>query len=187
MTPMLKVDRYQLSQALKNLSKFAKPKQQTEAIVAFDGDAMTIDLAGMTVRASAEGTWSGEARVNVWFLLGIATGLPPGETLSISVEDGKLRISGSSTGFSAPCTWQEAGSNVIRLPMNPTFPMVLALRLSRTESEIARSGLKETVEAAEKRRDRLIAQAAMVLEPLGVRPADLRRVVDEAIARDELH
>ena len=181
---MLKVDRLQLSQALKNMAKFAKPKQQTEAIVSFDGASMTIDAGGMTFGVAAEGSWAGQARVNVWFFLGLAKGLPAGETLTVAVDDGKLRVAGSSTGFSAPCVWQERESNVIRLPMNPTFPTLLALRLNYTDEEIARSGLAETVREAEKRRDRLVAQAAAILEPLGVQSLDLRRVVDEAIARD---
>lgn len=185
MVPVLRVDRLELLRALKNLAKLASPKQQAEAIVSLDGSAVVIELAGMTVRAGAEGTWPGQARVNARFLLGLARGLPPGDILSLTVEEGKLQIAGSSTAYSAPCVWQAAGGNVIRLPVNPTLSTILALRLRHTDDEIAGSGLTETVRLAEKRCDTLVAQASTILEPLGVRPADLRQLVDECLLREE--
>lgn len=64
-------------------------------------------------------------------------------------------------------------------------PLAAALQLGQrhTQDELAAAGLREEVAAAEERRDALLAEAAVLMAPLGVGREELRRLVDRALSR----
>jgi hypothetical protein len=181
MGPALKVKRDEFQQALRFVSKVAKGTTRAEAIISFDGGSLELDLGGVTARASAQGEWPGPARVNAQFLLGLLKTLPDGDPLTVSAEDDRVHVCGSRTRYSAKCTWQDAEGDLIKLELNPSLVRILCLRIAHADEDITRSGLTRILEEAEARRDTLIARAADALVPLGIRPGDVRRLVDDRL------
>lgn len=175
--PFLQVNCIELAQALKILRKFIKFNSREEAIISFEDGTLMIGAVGMRVTASAKGIWPGQARVASSYILHIAKSLPATDPLPLRVEEGRMHIA----NYSVPCIWQDVGTNVIQLPMDPPLATVLGVRLRYTDDEIAQSGLTEVVRVAEERRDALIAKAVNILSVLGIQPVDLRRIIDERL------
>jgi hypothetical protein len=69
------------------------------------------------------------------------------------------------------------------LPIDASLPLLLGLRLKHTDEEIFQSGHSNPVGEAEQKRKMLITKAANALEPLGVKRADIEKLVDEAVKR----
>lgn len=181
MIPFLEVNRAELAEGLKSLRKFIKPTSPAEAVISFQDDRLRIDLVGMAARASATGTWPGQARVSTALIWRLAQALPTGDPLPLRVEGGHIYIAQDS----APCTWQDASGKGIPLPINPSLLQLLNIRRKHAEDVIRQSGLTALVRDAEKQRDALIAKAVAILGPLEIQPAGLRRIVDERLTREE--
>lgn len=175
----LKVNRNEFAQALKTLDKFIKPNKSGEAIFFFENNKLNIQLGGVRTQASAEGTWSGQARVPNSRLIHLWKGLPEDDPLIVRVEGGYIYIG----GFAISCVWQGSEGKLIELPLDPPFSLVLSLPLKYSEDDISRSGLANVVLRAEKHRDSLVAQCVKLLSPLEVTTADIRRMIDESLRR----
>lgn len=182
MTFCVSVPRAELQDALKAL-KVVKPKSVPEAVILFSGEELEIVLSGVTVRAAAAGTWPGAVRVGGHFLLGLAHAAPagdPGQPVMVSVEEGRLKIAGTSCA----CTVENSTPpGLIKISLNAALPEKLFVRQTQTDDEIARSGLTQLIEQAEEERDKLVTRAAEVLRPLAIQAQDLRNLVDDCIRR----
>ena len=183
MTTSLEVNREALAQGLRLLRKFVRATQAGEAILSYGNGTLSIEFGETTAQAPAEGTWPGKARVPGLALLQLESTLPP--TDPVSFQAGKDRLSVGK--WSTPCHWEDEAEQssgpVIQLPANPPLTLILGLPQRYSDQDIARSGLDLMVRMAEQRRDTLIAQAAAILQPLGVDLIDLRRVVGECVKR----
>jgi hypothetical protein len=69
------------------------------------------------------------------------------------------------------------------LPAAAPLAAVLQLRQHHAPAAIEAAGLLARVEAAERQRDALLAEAARLLQPLGVPAAELRRLADRSLSR----
>ncbi|MBT5535423.1 hypothetical protein HOK31_20315 [Candidatus Poribacteria bacterium] len=166
--PWLEVDPTEFRAALKRVLKLARAKEKAEAVVSFEDEKIVIALPAISVRASAEGVWPGEARVPAGFVQGLARSLT-----ATGVESGpwRLHVEGDRLCFgsySAQCVWQDAGGHSIHLPADAPFMMLLRLSWSHTEEEIEQSGLTPVVDAATERMSKLVARAAKALGPLEI-------------------
>jgi len=176
----LKVNRTQLADGLKRLRKLVKPKKVTEAIFTFENNALMIELGGVTVEATAEGTWRGLVRVAGRAVLNLAVALPADDPLHVSLKDGERLYIGS---LSLPCIWHDAEERTIPLPMDAPLTALLGVRYKFTDDEIFRSGLTNPIAEAEAQRKMLTRSAANKLEPLGVRFEDVEQLVDATLRR----
>lgn len=172
--PRLQVDRTELIQTLKSISRLIKANSKAEAVLSFDEETLQMELPGMSVGVAAKGEWPGRARVAATFLQMMARVPPTTDPVSFAIADGRLKVDGSATN----CTWEADSGNRIALPLNPPFQMILSTAYHYTPDDIEKSGLKDLVADAEKQRDKLIGQALSHLNEFGVTKAELRALVD---------
>ena len=151
-----------------------------EAVLSHDGLHLLIELAGTSFTVLARGTWPGRARVAGSLLRGLARALPPGDTLRLRLEDGRLRLG----SMSVPAQRQDlAPRTTIALPMDPALAVRLAVALAFTEAEIATAGLTDLVADAREEAGPLMASAVDALAPLGVTRADMEDFVTAVVRR----
>lgn len=175
----LKVNRAELAEGLNRLRKLAKPKTNMEAVLSFEKGMFLMYLNGVTIQATAEGELPGLIRITGTRAINLSKILPTDNPLLIALEDERVSI-GSLT---IPCTWVNAEPHPVQLSIDPPLTELLGAKLKYTEQEIFTSGLSNPVNDAEAQRKRLIRRAANVLEPLGVRLADVEQLVDSTLRR----
>lgn len=173
----LQVNRAGLVAAFSTLRKMKKPRNPGDALVTFEGENITFAVLGLTLRAKAEGSWVGQARITSAFLIRL-TMLPPlNDPVPVRVADGHFYIENAYT----ECIWEPVEENRIELPINVTFLRLLALGFYHSRDEIARSGLLKEYEDAVKQREALITRATNVLVPLGITREEVARLVEESL------
>ena len=180
MIARLQIKQQNLKEPFRLLKRLCRPERDEEAIVSFDDQVLHIDLGGMTVTIPAVGEWPGQARIPGSFILTLAKVPPTTDPVVVSVDDGRFYFGSTSVG----CSWQAPWRALIQLPMNPKIKLILALRSKFTEEEIRESGWSERLKSAEAYRDHVCETIAQRLADLGVRPEDVRRMIDECAARE---
>jgi hypothetical protein len=159
----LAVDRKELADALRILTRNVKVARAGEAIIRFAEGYLVIRIGGAQVRARASGDWPGEARLPGGFLLVTAKLLPASDLVPIRVKEERFYFAGSSV----KCVWQRSGGAVIEIPIGATLPMILRIAREHTREAIEASGIAEVVDAAFKEENDLIGRAAAILAQLG--------------------
>ena len=180
-TPLAKlaVDRKQLANALRILTRGSKIAKAGEAIIRFvDGD-LVIQVGGAKVSARATGRWPGEARLPGGFLLAAAKLLPVSDPIPIRVEAEQLYIAGSSI----QCIWQRFGAAKIEIPIEATLPMLLRISERHTREAIEASGIAKVLDEAFEEESELIKRAAPILAQLGVSRNEVERFVHTCVRR----
>ena len=135
--PSLSVNRAELGDALVMLARFLKLKPRGDAIFGFEGGMLQISFGGITAKASAVGTWPGQARVSRRLLQALVRFPCKTDPTTVRAEKGQLWIG----EYSVPCIWEACPVRRIELPANPSLTMILALRGSHTDEVIASSAL----------------------------------------------
>jgi hypothetical protein len=182
----LRVDRGELSVAVKTLAKSLRRKRLVEVIVGYEDGLLRLQTDEVTVMASAAGQWPGRARVHHRFFLALAESLPTGDPLPVRVEEGRFSVGRIRTD----CVWQPDGQTVpspvpFRAPADPTLRDLLTLSHHYTDTELNDRGwLERVAEARQERRER-IRRALNLLEPLGVDEKSLEALVEDAINRTQ--
>ena len=179
---ILHVNRITLLQGLKSWIKSVKPLKMEQAVLSFDGSLLYVDMSGVSIKAPAQGSWNGQVRVTTGLLVSIAKIPPPDDPITFRVEDGRIFVGNSS----CPCEWQASWQSLIQLPLDADTPLLLALKLRYTADQIRASGLKAVVDKAEEKCNRNVNTAIKVLAKYGVKPADLRALVDQALRESGL-
>ena len=179
MSCSLSIERSELAGLLKTASKFGKPTDKSDAVLSFDGQALSIEMTGMALEVPAAGQWEGEVLVPTGVIVRLARHLPPGDPLKVSVAKERLWIQ----DFSVSCKRQYALGKRIELPLDPTLQEILTLPHRYSAMTIERSGLSKVVEEAQENMERRIARAAVNLKPLGVEPSDVRWIVLKVLNR----
>jgi hypothetical protein len=175
----LKVNRKELIDGLILLRKTAKPKKNMEAVFSFEKSNFVVFVNGVSIEASAEGEFPGLVRIPAAQAITLSKLLPPEDPLTIAHDEERLYIG----TFSMPCTWHNVQAHPVQLPIDASLPMLLGLRLKHTDEEIFQSGYSNPLGEAEHKKKMLITKAANALEPLGVKRADVERLVDETVKR----
>ncbi|MGB5817624.1 MAG: hypothetical protein WBH85_04400 [Thermoanaerobaculia bacterium] len=179
MSCSLKVERSALVDLLKTAARVGKASDKAEAVLSFDGQALGIEMTGMSLGIPATGEWDGEVLVPASLILRLRRHLPSGDQLEVSVRKERLWIE----DFSVSCKRQPAMGNRIELPLDPTLQEILSLPHRYSRVTIERSGQSKMVEEAEEKMERCISRAAVNLKPLGVEPSDVRWIVVKTLDR----
>ncbi len=181
----LEIARAELVAALRTLGKLAKTRQarKSKAILSWAPPALVIELAGYSVKVPAKGHLAGQIRVDATPLLALAIVPPPADPVVLVTEPPDRLAIGT---LKLKAGWQSVEANLIKLPANPTLPLLLALSERYTEAEIERSGCTRIVKEARERRDRVLDQATETLAPFGITRADLAALVNAAMKRKGL-
>jgi hypothetical protein len=173
----LKVNRSELLDGLIRLKKAAKPKKNMEAVLSFERGNFVVFINGVSIDASASGEFPGLVRIDASKAINLAKALPSEDPLTIAHDEERLYIG----TFSLGCTWHNVQLHPVQLPIDPPLPLLLGLRLKHSNQEIFQSGYSNPVGEAEHKARMLITKAANALEPLGVKRADIEKLVDDAV------
>ena len=179
---ILHIDRTSLLHELKSWFKIARPKKTEQVLLSFDGELLHMDMSRARVKVPAHGSWAGQVRVAVLFLVSIVKFPPSGDPIILRVEDGRLLV--GTTSY--PCEWQATAKSLIQLPIDVNTPLLLALKLRYTADQIRTSGLKAVVDEAEEKCNRNVNTAMKALAKYGIKPADLRALIDKALRESGL-
>jgi hypothetical protein len=177
----LSVPREELCEELRRLARIVGRRRSGDADLALRDGVLWIAVAEGEVGVSATGNWPTRVRLSFGPLLRLTKVLPDLDPVPIVIGEGRLRID----RFSMDCEVLEGALPQICLPAAPSLADRLRLRHQYTDEEIQRSGLAKFVEDAEAERDDLLQKAMSHLRRLDVKPAALRRFVQECIV--EVH
>jgi hypothetical protein len=140
-------------------------------------------------KAPARGCWPLTIVVGTTWVRRLAKSLPPGDQIRLRVEDGRLY----ANRYSERCSWTFEDSS-----LNPKGPgldeegligeavkILKPLRIKREELENLVSETRAKGPShwsvQEKKMIGIIAKAWALLAPLGIEPADIRRLADSAV------
>lgn len=171
----LQVGAGELAAGLDMFRRFLKSKKAFgDALVSLEGEALRIDLGGMTQKVPAAGEWPGEARIPGGFLLQMVPRTFPGDIVAIHAEENHLAMSSGPWNASAPATWEVSARPDDSLPLAPTMIDKIRFSLRHSPKELERMGVTRIVESALADADRLLLRAAAGLVELGITADDLR-------------
>jgi hypothetical protein len=178
----LAVDRAELLDAFRQLTRFARRAGTEEAVLSWRQGCLRVDFGGVTVKASASGEWPGRARIAWRVLRPAATHVPAGDPVCMRVVGSQLHIA----GYRADCVWQPESSPagqlpLILIPLDPSLRQILALRYRFAAEDLAASGHLRTLEKAEAKLAIRIDKAWAQLAPVGVSRKALRAAVEAAL------
>lgn len=183
----LLVSRDDLAHAL-NIVSTLMGKQVAGASLWFEDDHLCIEAGKAIAKAPAKGTWPLVIVVNSSWVRRLSNSIPPGDPVSLQVEDGRLYVN----RYSEPC---ECGSE------KPLFPALGEVDENRRILEASRilkpflvkkHDLDVAVEEARTRSGitwrgdevkmiSAVAKAWELLAPLGIETKDLRQLIDRAV------
>lgn len=178
MSSGLTVNRTELLDGLKHISKLVKKKGIGKGVLFFNDGALVVSLDGVLIKASAEGDLKGYIRIGGLAILSLSQALPPDDPLPIRVEGERLFIS----KFSLPCEVDEP-TRAIQIPMDAPLSILLGLEYICSDKEILRSGFAEKLNVARGQKSNLIRWASNKLAVLGVRREEIEELVDKALRR----
>lgn len=173
------VSRESFLAAVRPLRKFVKRKDPGEAIISMEGEDLSIAAMGVATAMPAAGEWAGEVRVPARFVLMLAVAPPEGDPLTVEVRDGRFRIG----SLSIACELSDSWKSEIPLPIDATPVQILRLRLQYSPHRIEKAGLSKRVAAEEEKAMSMINKAWKELQPLGVTPEDLKRLVVDTLRK----
>ena len=174
----LLADGAQLREGLKRFRAMQTARKSERAHFAFDGAFLTVDALGCAFGVRATGSWPGTARCSTSTIAALAAVPPEGVEVALSYEQRRLRI-GTLTVASE---WTPVSGALLALPAAPDWVEALSLKYRVHRSKLLHSGCLKEVDAAEAKLDATIAKATKPLAPLGITEADVRKLVDEALA-----
>ena len=178
MNPSLRVKRAELADALNRVTKTKGIVPSVMAVLTFDGRDLCIRLAGLEVRASADGFWPGQAQLQPGLLASLGAGLPAGDPVELAGAENLIRVG----TFSMPCRWDTSADSRIEVPLDAALLTVLRIARRHSPDEIARSGLTKLAGKAEQEMIRRYSTAVDALTALGVPEAEIRKLVEASLS-----
>lgn len=184
----LEVSRADLTQALKTISR-SIGKRPGDAGLRFENGCLSIEAANTTAEAPARGIWPVPIFVGYSWVRQIAKKMPVGDPIRLRVADKRIY----ANRYSEPCATapreypvdseipQADEQQVIQEAARILKPLLITV--SDLQQLVAEAVPKETVSwsAEEKKMMRLVTKAWLLLAPLGVEIADIRRLIDKAV------
>ncbi len=184
----LDVSRADLSQAVGIVARLMG-KRPSGASLRFEDGWLFIEAGSAIAKAPAKGFWPLTIIVGALWVRRLAKSMPAGDPIHLRVDEGRLH----TNRYSEPCVWTPVDQ-----PFNPELPKVDEKRLILEAARILKpllikkSDLDTLVSEArargaatwsedEKKMIAIVARAWMLLAPLGVETADIRRLMDKAV------
>ncbi len=184
----LEVSRADLIQALKIVARAIR-KRPGDACFRFGDGCLSIDAYNTVAGAPACGAWPLPIFVGTSWVRRLAKRLPVGDPIHLRVDAGRLY----ANRYSEPCAWTPREQSAPAEPplidenllIQEAARVLKPLRIRRSHLEELVSETRAKVTAAwsvdEKKMIAIIAKAWVLLAPLGVETADIRRLVDNAV------
>jgi hypothetical protein len=161
-------------------------KQPSGASLQFEDGWLYIESGRGIAKTPARGTWPLTIIVGTSWVRRLAKSMPAGDPVRLRVDEGRLY----ANRYSEPCGW-----TAVEQPINPKRPQLdeimeaarilkpLLIKKSDIEKMVAEAGARGTPSWSEeeKKMTAIIAKAWVLLAPLGVETADLRRLVNDAV------
>jgi hypothetical protein len=183
----LEVSRADLAQALKFVVR-AIGKRPGDASLSFQDGSLSIEAANTMADATARGTWPHPIFVSASWIRGMAKGLPAGDPIHLRVDAGRLytnRHSGPCAGTPSKRPEPAERSAIDEdLLISKAARILKPLRIGKSHLEelVAEARARGTAWSAEDEKTLgIVVKAWMLLAPLGVEAADIRRLVDNAV------
>jgi hypothetical protein len=184
----LEVSRADLAQALKTVAR-AIGKHPEDASFRFEDGCLSIEASNTVAVAPARGTWPLPIFVGASWVRRLAKRMPAGDPIQLRVDAGRLY----ANRYSEPCAWAPREQAAPAEP--PTIeeaPLIQEAARILKPLRITATQLEELVSEArargtplwsedEKKMIAIAAKAWVLLAPLGVETADIRRLVDKAV------
>jgi hypothetical protein len=184
----LEVARAELAQALKIVARAIR-KRPGDARLRFGNGCLSIEAYNTKADTPARGRWPLPIFVGTSWVSRLAKRLPDGDTIHLRIDSGKLY----ANRFSEPCDWTPRQQPVPTEPppidegllIQEAARILKPLRVGRSDFEELASEARARGTASwsleEKKMIAIVAKAWVLLAPLGVEPADIRRLVDKAV------
>jgi hypothetical protein len=161
-------------------------KQPSGVSLQFEDGWLRIESGRGIAKTPARGTWPLTIIAGRSWVRRLAKSMPAGDPVRLRVEEGRLY----ANRYSEPCSWTAE-----KLPINPKAPkmdrILEAARILKplliTKWHIALLVVEARERGAaswseeDKKMIEMIAEAWVVLAPLGVETADIRRLVDDIV------
>lgn len=185
MSLRLTVNRAELLEGLKQLSKLVKKKSVGQGTLTYDQGSLIIELGGISIEAAAEGEFPGLVRISGALLLKLAGILPEDDSVVFQTEGDRLSIGSFSLPIQIEEAQRPAGTEKNHIPQVIEAPLyfLLGLEYKYSDAAIVRSGYWEKVNQARGEKERLIQAVAHKLAPLGVTKTDVSEMVETALRR----
>ena len=181
----LEVARADLSQAVEVVAGLMG-KQSSGVSLQFEDGWLWIESGAGIAKTPARGTWPLTIIVGRSWVRRMAKKMPAGDPLRLRVEEGRLY----ANRYSEPCT-----RTAVKQPVNPKGPqqdkILEAARILKplliTKWDVAALVVEASARGTptwsedDKKMIAIIAKAWVLLAPLGVETADLRRLVNDAV------
>jgi hypothetical protein len=161
-------------------------KQPSGVSLQFEDGWLWIESGAGIAKAPARGTWPLTIIVGRSWVRRLAKNMPAGDPVRLRVEEGRLY----ANRYSEPCT-----RTAVKQPINPKGPqsdkILEAARILKplliTKWDLAALVVEASARGTpswseeDKKMIAMVAKAWVLLAPLGVETADLRRLVNDAV------
>ena len=184
----LEIGRASLTHALKIVAKPLR-KDTGEASLRFEDGHVSIEAAGTVANSPANGVWPVPVFVRASWVRRLAQRMPPGDPVRLQIREGRIYLE----RYSEPCAFTptEPSADSMGPQVNEERLILEAARILKP-LRIKRSDLEELVAGArakgtatwstdEKRMTAIVAKAWVLLAPLGIETADIRRLMEKTV------
>ena len=193
---LLEISRAEMVLAVKTAAR-AIGNRGGGARLRFEDARLAIEVEGTVAEVPANGSWPRPTYVRVTWVRRLAKRMPAGDPIQLRVEAGRLH----ANRYSESCTWVPIEPPLPAEPNHQRFQTSLIIDENISIAEAARilkplfvkqSDLEAVVVDArargtaswsveERKMIAIVAKAWVLLAPLGVETADLRRLVNDAV------
>lgn len=159
------------------LQRLRRGTRNEQALLAFEGGYLSIEIDDKACAMHAKGEWHGRARFSANIIRAFAASPPAEDPVVISLRDGVLRIS----TMAIECRWEMVSAAFIRNAAAPDYLDLIAMDRSLSRAEINGTGLKRKISTARSVLAGRVAKAAKLLEIADVTEGDLWNLVEQNI------
>jgi hypothetical protein len=184
----LEISRADFTRSLKTVARGIR-KGETFAGIRYEDGWLHIESSKVAAEAPARGTWPEKIFVNALWVRRLASRMPPGDPIHLSVSDGRIHVGRYSEPCATPPQEEREATDAPEVDAQGLIAeaakILKPLRVSpvdlNTLFEEARARGAAPWRTEEKKMIALIAKAWEKLAPLGIETADLRRLVEKAV------
>lgn len=178
MNYQLSINGNDLRNGLVHFKTRRKIKSHEKAILAFDGQYLSIESLDKVLVAGADGTWPGIAYITAGVIVAFASAPPAGDSVLLSCNGERVRFGSLTVG----CKWQPVSQTLMRVEAVPDWVEAISLKYRAHRSTMISGKHKAVISEAETKLTKLIGQVAKKLAPVGITEDDLRSLVEQRLA-----
>jgi len=173
----LLVDRADFLRALRVFRGYTKHKRCPEAMLAFEGRFLSIEVGEVIAVVGASGIWNGRAFFKAYLLAALHHAPPSADPIVIRCNGENAQIAGVSIG----CRWEPASAAFIASALEPSLIDLLAMAQTAKRAEVRGTELGKKLQAAKKSANGIVKRAARSLSRLGIEEAELWALVESRV------